>query len=67
MNDYLGTLTVEQLARLWNRCWERMTRGDGSQPWGYDAPTLWLTKPVWMKHLNAIWRETENRSERDGR
>lgn len=48
--DYTG----EQFSRIWQRVWNRMTRGDGYQPWGYDRPTLGITKPNWLRILDAF-------------
>ena len=50
--DYLNSLTNTQLERLYNRIYERYTRGNGYQPWGYDWPTLRVLCP----HFYAVMR-----------
>lgn len=50
----LNDLTSNQLRRLFFRVRERMNKGDGYQPFGYDRVTLWATKPEWMKTLLSI-------------
>lgn len=67
MNTFLSTMTDWQLIRLNNHVWDRMTRYNGYQPFGYDAVTLWLTKPGWMRHLEAIHAELRKRGYGDGR
>jgi hypothetical protein len=57
----LAEMTDTQLVRLYVRFWERMTRGDGYQPFGYDSVTLWLTRPSWMRHIDAIRAEVYRR------
>ena len=52
--NFLDTLTVNQLYRLYCKAWERMTRGDGYQPFGYDRVTLQMTRPEWLAVLDAI-------------
>ena len=47
-------LTRERLRRLHAAAWDRMARGDGYQPWGYDRPTLQITRPDWLKTIDAI-------------
>jgi hypothetical protein len=54
-------MTDDQLVRLYVRSWERMTQGDGYQPFGYDSRTLWLTRPSWMRHIDAIRAEVHRR------
>jgi hypothetical protein len=54
-------MTDDQLVRLYRRAWERMTRGDGYQPFGYDHRTLWLTRPSWMRHIDAMRTEIRRR------
>lgn len=44
----------KRTARLYNKAFNRMTRGDGYQPFGYDAPTLRLTRPAWFATLRSI-------------
>jgi hypothetical protein len=56
-------LTNAQLSRLYLRCWERMTRGDGYQRYGYDWPTLHLTRPSWMRHIEPMRAEITRRIE----
>ncbi len=56
MHD-LRFLTTSALVRLYHRACERMTRGDGYQPFGYDARTLWLTCPGYMEILTGIKSE----------
>ena len=41
-------------ARLWNRIQARWRRQDGYQPFGYDFPTIRITKPGWVPVLEDI-------------
>jgi hypothetical protein len=41
-------------ARLYNKAFARMTRGDGYQPFGYDLVTLRMTRPAWLATLQTI-------------
>ena len=50
----LAHLKHTQTFRLYNRAYERMARGDGYQPWGFDWPTIRLTKPGWYRALKII-------------
>ena len=52
-------MTQAQYDRLRRNVWERMTWGDGYQPWGYDWPTLRLTKPGWVGALARLDRLAE--------
>jgi hypothetical protein len=54
MFDKLMTYTRKQLERLYIRVWDKMTRYDGYQPFGYDAPTLWATHPEYMNIIQTI-------------
>jgi hypothetical protein len=47
-----GTRT--RTARLWNRIQARWRREDGYQPFGYDFPTIRITKPGWVPVLEDI-------------
>ena len=57
----LQDLSDNQLMRVYVRLWDRMTAGDGSQPWGYDSPTLRLTRPGSMRHIDDIRGEVRRR------
>jgi hypothetical protein len=57
----LAEMTDQQLVPLYLRLWERMTRGDGYQPFGYDSVTLRLTRPSWMRYIDAIRAEVYRR------
>jgi hypothetical protein len=52
--DYLKTLDYNQLHRFHCRVWERMTRNDGYQPYGYDWPTVRASYPGWYVILKAV-------------
>jgi hypothetical protein len=41
-------------ARLYNKAFARMSAGDGYQPFGYDMPTLSITRPAWALVIRAI-------------
>jgi hypothetical protein len=60
-NYDLRTITTAGLVRLYRRAWERMTAGDGYQPYGYDRPTLAATVPGWLAVLDAIRAEASRR------
>ena len=66
MNDELkflvGRLTDGELRRMEKRVWDKMTEGDGYQPFGYDAPTLRITNPVEFAVLLAIREEMKDRA-----
>jgi len=47
-------MTQTQIDRLYRRAWERMTRYDGYQPWGYDWTTIRITSPGWYRTLRQI-------------
>lgn len=57
----IADLTDKQLIRLFCRVWQRMTAGDGYQPFGYDAVTLWATNPGWMAIIAEIKAEAKRR------
>jgi hypothetical protein len=57
----LRSLPNAYLVRLYHRVWERMTRGDGYQPFGYDLVTLYAVHPEWMRVLDAIRWEAQRR------
>lgn len=61
MHYDLRSLTDTQLVRLHRRAWDRMTAGDGYQPFGYDAHTLWITSPGWMEVIAACKTEATRR------
>jgi len=53
-------MTRKQIARAYRKLWERITQGDGYQPFGYDAPTLAITHPGFFparERLRQLWRE----------
>lgn len=52
--SFVLTLTAKQSARLYNKAFARMTRGDGYQPFGYDVVTLRMTRPAWLETLQSI-------------
>jgi len=41
----LAAMTLNQLDRLYRNLWDRHTRYDGYQPFGYDWETVWITAP----------------------
>lgn len=51
---FVLSLTPVQSARLYNKAFKRMSRGDGYQPFGYDSITLRLTRPAWFETLQSI-------------
>lgn len=53
-------MTRKQVDRAYRRLWDRITRGDGYQPFGYDAPTLRMTHPGYFPardRLREVWKE----------
>lgn len=53
--DYrLRWMPKKFLGRLLSKAIERMKRGDGYQPFGYDFRTLNITKPTWANLINQI-------------
>ena len=54
MGNALDGMTRKQLYRLYCQAWERMTRYDGYQPFGYDRRTLAITSPSWLRLIDAI-------------
>lgn len=52
--NLLGSRT--RTARLYNKMFRRMSRGDGYQPFGYDMPTMWSTHPGWAVALVAVMK-----------
>lgn len=54
-------LTCIQLSRLYNRTWERMTAGDGYQPFGYDWPTVYAVHPGFADVLISLRTEAIRR------
>ena len=47
-------LTQAQKDRLYRAAWQRMTQGDGYQPYGYDWPTIRASHPGWYATLRQI-------------
>jgi len=50
----LSAYSAQQLWRLKCNLWERMTRGDGYQPFGYDRRTLLTTEPGFMRAIDSV-------------
>lgn len=48
-------LTDTQKERLYRRLFERMKRGDGYQPYGWDWVTMKTTKPGFYTAMRAVW------------
>lgn len=61
MIEALKSYSFKQLDRLYRRCWDRMTRHDGYQPFGYDSVTLWAVHPGWMTIITACRNEYQRR------
>ena len=61
LDDYLKRLSDTQLSRLYRQVWDRMTRHDGYQPFGYDLPTLRLTNPGFLDIILSIRGEAQRR------
>lgn len=59
--EFLRSMTLEQLTRLYAEAYSRMTRGDGYQPFGYDRRTMAITKPGWLQTLNMILDATKEK------
>lgn len=57
----VADMNDRQLLRLERKCWERMTAGDGYQPFGYDERTLRIAKPRWLDTLTTIRDELRKR------
>lgn len=57
----LAQLSDANLYRVYQRLWDRMTHGDGYQPFGYDRPTLLLVHPTYMRELDSIRSEAVRR------
>lgn len=58
----LTDMNATQLERLYRNAHQRMSAGDGYQPWGHDWVTMRITKPGWYVTLRSIlkaWREVE--------
>jgi hypothetical protein len=53
----LFQLTDAQLGRAYRRLWTKHTAGDGYQPFGYDRPTLALTKPNFLAAIDEFRAE----------
>lgn len=60
MHD-VRTLSTSNLCRLLYRVWDRMTAGDGYQPFGYDRRTLAITCPGWLAILDSVNSELNRR------
>jgi hypothetical protein len=50
----LSAFSAQQLWRLKCNLWERMTRDDGYQPFGYDSSTLWAVHPGFMQAIASV-------------
>jgi len=59
----VSVMTDKQLYNVANKVWDKMTEGDGYQPFGYDRPTLLATCPEYMEVLDAIEKEIQSRKE----
>ena len=57
----LRPMTDVQLCRLHRRVWNRITCGNGYQPYGYDRPTLRITDPGNLAILDACKLEATRR------
>jgi hypothetical protein len=57
----LSLLTDTQLMNMESKVWNKMTEGDGYQPYGYDDNTLKLTNPVQYRALLQVRKEQKNR------
>ncbi len=56
--------TKTQIERWYGKLWERITRGDGYQPFGYDWPTMNVTHPHFQSarnRLRQMWLEADQR------
>ena len=47
-------MTKIQISRAWRKLFERATRGDGYQMFGYDFRTLRMTKPGLMAAYDRL-------------
>lgn len=55
-------MTRAQVERAYRQLWERITRGDGYQPFGYDRATMAMTHPGFfpaVARLRAEWRKAQ--------
>lgn len=55
--------TRRQLWRFYCRLYDRMTEGDGYQPFGYDWVTMRICRPGWyaaILRLNRMWEYATN-------
>ncbi len=62
--EFLKTMNTTQLERLYRKLWERMTRYDGYQPFGYDWPTVRIVYPGFyaaLKMVGAAYLEVQRR------
>jgi hypothetical protein len=51
-------MTKTQVYRWYRRLWDRITRGDGYQPFGYDVHTMQIVHPGFFsakKRLHELW------------
>ena len=54
------TPSKAQIERWYRKLWDRITRGDGYQPFGYDTPTLRITHPGFFPardRLRDLWNQ----------
>jgi hypothetical protein len=55
-------MTQAQVYRWYRKLWEHVTRGDGYQPFGYDAPTMRMTHPGFfpaVERLRLLFQQCE--------
>jgi hypothetical protein len=58
----LSQLTNTQIDRLWRKVYDRITEGGGYQPFGWDWPTLRITRPGLYRTARAVAQEIDRRN-----
>lgn len=62
MKTILSLMTDTELARMERRVWSKMTGSSGYQPFGYDRPTMAITRPDELAALDGIRAEMRSRA-----
>ena len=47
-------MTKKQVERAYSKLWDKITEGDGYQPFGYDARTLRSTHPGFFEARDRL-------------
>lgn len=60
IDSWVAVQPITVLERVLDKIWRHIRKEDGYQPWGYDVPTMRITRPHLLAWILSLQREIAN-------